>query len=448
MKKMLKKIAFTVLAFSLLGLFSCSNTSSGGSITPNNPAPNNPTSNNEAEGKTLEVWTYNNDLQTIIDKYYKPGHPDITVKLTVVPKDQFSAKLDAALAAGAGTPDLFVLNSDIAKKYIDKGDSQLLDLTEIYNESKSKIVPYIADVGMKDGKVYGLSWQACPGAYFYRRSLAKKYLGSDDPATVQKAFANWDTFLKTARDLKKASGGKCVILSTTGDLFKPFQGARKGPWIQGGKLVVDPAMEDYMEMAKTLKDEGLEGRQERGAEGWFAGFKDELKDEVGRPVEVFGVFLSSCEFLEKLKPNAGNTAGDWGMIAGPNQYFSGGEWIAAYAKTKAPKLAKEFIKYIATDDEFLKKWSKDTGNIVSSKNAVNAIKDTCNETFLNGQNYYAEFAAIVNNIDGKVIQGTDQDIEKFWDGAVWSYVNGEKSKQDAIADFKTNVAQNLGFQSK
>lgn len=397
------------------------------------------------EAKKLVVWSFTDELQTMIDKYYKVDRPDVEVEYSLTPTDQFPNKLDPVLASGNGAPDVFALEDAFVRKYVEQGDKLMLDLTDVYNEVKSKMIPYPAEVGMKDGKVYGLSWQACPGAYFYRRSLAKKYLGSDDPATVQKAFANWDTFLATARDLKKASGGKCVILSTTGDLFKPFQGARKGPWIQGGKLVVDPAMEDYMKMAKTLKDEGLEGRQGQWSEGWFAGFKGELKDEAGKPVEVFGTFLPTWGLHYVLKPNAGNTAGDWGMIAGPAPYRWGGTWVGAYKGTKVPKLAKDFIKYVATDDGFLTKWAKDTGDVVSNNNVINAIKDTYSEPFLNGQNHYAEFAAMANNVDGKLNQGTDQAVEGFWGEAVGSYVNGEKSMDDAIADFKQHVKDELGF---
>lgn len=397
------------------------------------------------EAKKLVVWSFTDELQTMIDKYYKVDRPDVEVDYSLTPTDQFCNKLDPVLASGNGAPDVFALEDAFVRKYIEQGDKLLLDLTDVYNEVKSKMIPYPCEVGMFNGKVYGLSWQAAPGAYFYRRSLAKKYLGSDDPATVQKAFANWDTFLATARDLKKASGGKCVILSTTGDLFKPFQGARKGPWIQGGKLVVDPAMEDYMKMAKTLKDEGLEGRQGQWSEGWFAGFKGELKDEAGKPVEVFGTFLPTWGLHYVLKPNAGNTAGDWGMIAGPAAYRWGGTWVAAYKGTKVPKLAKDFIKYVATDDGFLTKWAKDTGDVVSNNNVINAIKDTYSEPFLNGQNHYAEFAAMANNVDGKLNQGTDQAVEGFWGEAVGSYVNGEKSMEDALADFKQHVKDELGF---
>ncbi len=397
------------------------------------------------EAKKLVVWSFTDELQTMIDKYYKPANPDIEVDYSLTPTDQFCNKLDPVLASGNSAPDVFALENAFVRKYVDQGANLLLDLTDIYNEVKGKCLAYPMEVGMQDGKVYAMSWQACPGAFFYRRSLAKKYIGTDDPATVQKAFANWDTFLATARDMKAKSNGKCVVISTTGDLFMPFKGACKGPWVQGGKLVVDPAMETYMDMCKTLKDEGLEGRQGQWSEGWFAGFKGELKDEAGNPVEVFGTFLPTWGLHYTLKPNAGSTAGDWAMIAGPAPYRWGGTWVGAYKGTKVPNLAKSFIKYVATDDDFLERWAKDTGDMVSNMNVVDKIKDTYSEPFLNGQNHYAEFAEMAKSVNGKTVQGTDQAIEGFFGETVASYINGEKDKAAALADFKDHVSAELGF---
>ena len=38
-------------------------------------------------------------------------------------------------------------------------------------------------------------------------------------------------------------------------------------------------MVEYMQMAKTLKDKGFEGRASQWGEGWFAGMNGTLKDE-------------------------------------------------------------------------------------------------------------------------------------------------------------------------
>lgn len=403
-----------------------------------------------ASGKNankLVVWSFTDELQTMIDNYYKPSHPGVTVEYSLTPTDQFPNKLDPVLASGNGAPDVMALENAFVRKYIDQGDRLLLDITDEYNAVKNKMIAYPAEIGTLNGRVYAVSWQTAPGAVFYRRSLAKKYFGTDDPAAVQAKLANWDAFLATARELKTKSNGACVIVSTTGDLFNPFYGGRKGPWVQGGKLVIDPIMEEYMDVSKILKDESLEGRQAQWAEGWFAGMKGELKDESGNAVEVFSYFLPTWGLHYTLKPNAGDTAGDWGMCAGPAPYRWGGTWVAAYKGTKVPELAKEFLMYVGTDDAFLEAWAKDTGDLVSNNNVVNKIKDTYTEPFLAGQNHYAEFAEMANNVDGKLCQGTDQAIEGFWGEAVSSFLNGERSKADAIADFKKHVAEELSIES-
>lgn len=397
------------------------------------------------EAKKLVVWSFTDELQTMIDNYYKPDHPDVEIEYSLTPTDQFPNKLDPVLAAGTGAPDVFALEDAFVRKYVEQGDSILLDLTDVYNEVKDKMIAYPGEVGSYNGKVYGLSWQAAPGAMFYRRSLATKYLGTDDPAEVQKYVSDWGTFMNTAELLKTKSNGRCVIVSTVGDLFMPFKGARKDPWVVGGRLVVDPAMEDYMEACKVLRDKGYEGRQGQWAEGWFAGMKGDLKDENGNPVEVFSYFLPTWGLHYVLKTNAPATSGDWAMTPGPAPYRWGGTWVAAYKNTKVPELAKDFIKYVATDDNFLERWAKDTGDVVSNNRVVDKIKDTYSEPFLGGQNHYAEFAAMANNVDGKLTQGTDQAIEAIWNDAVSSYVNGEKSKDQAIADFKEQVRVTLGF---
>lgn len=395
----------------------------------------------------LVVWSFTDELQTMIDKYYKPTHPGVEVEYSLTPTDQFPNKLDPVLASGNGAPDVMALENAFVRKYVDQGDRLLLDITDEYNAVKDKMIAYPGEIGTLNGRVYAVSWQAAPGAVFYRRSLAKKYLGTDDPAAVQAKLANWDAFVATARELKDKSNGTCVVVSTTGDLFNPYYGGRKGPWVQDGKLVIDPIMEDYMDMVKLLKEESLEGRQGQWAEGWFAGMKGELKDEGGNAVEVFSYFLPTWGLHYTLKPNAGDTAGDWAMCAGPAPYRWGGTWVAAYKGTKVPELAKDFLMFVGTDDSFLEQWAKDTGDVVSNNNVINKIKDTYSEPFLAGQNHYAEFAEMANNVDGKLCQGTDQAIEGFWGEAVSSFLNGERSKADAIADFKKHVAEELGIQS-
>ncbi|MDR3335619.1 MAG: extracellular solute-binding protein [Treponema sp.] len=425
MKKVLLVLAVAVLAFS-----ACK-------------AKETPAQGAAAGPSKLVVWSFTDEVGGLVNDYYKPAHPEVTVEYSMTPTEQFPSKLDPVLASGQGTPDIFALEDAFVRKYVESG--LLLDLTDIYEANKSKLLAYPAEVGSYEGRVYGMSWQATPGAMFYRRSLAKKYLGTDDPAQVQAYFSSQQKFLETAALLKDKSGGACVVVSSLGDLYRPFASSRKDPWVVNDKLVIDPAMEAYMEICKTLHDRGWEGRVGAWSEGWFAGMQGVLKDEQGKAVEVFSYFLPTWGLHYVLKTNAPDTAGDWAMTPGPYPYRWGGTWIGAWKNTKNAAAAKELIRYLTTDDDFLEAYAKKSGDLVSNMVVVERIKDSYSEPFLGGQNHYAEFAEMAKGVDGKLTQGTDQAVEGLFNEALNAYVNGEKSKEAALADFRAQAASQLSL---
>jgi len=161
----------------------------------------------DADNK-LVVWSFTDELQGMITDYYKPAHPGEEVEYSLTPTDQFPNKLDPVLASGSGAPDVFALENAFVRKYIESG--LLLPLDDVYAEVKDKMADYPMKIGSYNGHVYGMAWQVCPGALFYRRSLAKKYLGTDDPDQVQTYVANLNKFIETAAFLKQKSGGKWI----------------------------------------------------------------------------------------------------------------------------------------------------------------------------------------------------------------------------------------------
>ena len=242
----------------------------------------------------LKVWSYQEDLEAYIDAGnfgYRATHPDVDVTYVSIPTPEFPYKLDEVLKTGNGATDVICLEDSFVRRYVELGC--LLPLDDLYKEVKAKMSDYPMKVGSYDGHVYAMSWQVYPGAMFYRRSLAKKYWGTDDPKEVQKKVASFDTLLKTARELKKKSNGKCRMLSTTEDLFRPDLGARKKPWVVDDKLYIDPVMEKYMDVCKIFYDEDLDYFASQWDELWYAGMNDDVVDDKGKPVEVMCYFLAS-----------------------------------------------------------------------------------------------------------------------------------------------------------
>ena len=88
------------------------------------------------EGKIkLVVWSFTNELQGMIEKYYLPDHPELDINWTIIPTDgdQYLTKVDTLLGSDSGSddaPDLFAIEAGFVKHYIDNDDftADLADL--------------------------------------------------------------------------------------------------------------------------------------------------------------------------------------------------------------------------------------------------------------------------------------------------------------------------------
>jgi len=52
---------------------------------------------------------------------------------------------------------------------------------------------------------------------------------------------------------------------------------------------------------------------------------------------------------------------------------------------------------------------------------------------------------MAKTVDGKLTQGTDQAIEGLFGEAAVAFVNGEKTRDQAIEEFKSQVSAQLGL---
>jgi len=391
----------------------------------------------------IVIWSFTDEVEGLVMNYYAKAFPDVKINYSFTPTDQFENRLDPVLASGRGAPDVFALEAAFVRKYVESG--LLLDLTDVYERNRNNLLAYTAEIGTFEGRVYGMSWQACPGAFFYRRSIARKYFNNDDPAFIQTLVSDFDRFLATAERLRAASNGQAVILSSRGDLFNVFVDGRSQPWIVNNRLVIDPVMITYMEMSKQFHERGYDAKVNQWGDGWFRAMRDEEQDASGRTYEAFGYFLPTWGLHYVLKPNAEATAGDWAMVEGPAAYRWGGTWLGAWKGTKKVDEVKHMIEWLTTDAGFLEEYAMASGDVVSSIPVMNKIAPNFSEPFLGGQNHYQAFAAMAQNVNGRLLQGTDQSINGIFGESVTAYVLGEMTLEEAIADFRAQVQSQLGF---
>ena len=206
---------------------------------------------------------------------------------------------------------------------------------ELTDEEKKDYVPYVLEMGKnKKGHLKAISWQSTPGGFFYRRSYAKKYLGTSDPKKVAQAISSWDKFISLSKKINKESKGSVKIVASSYDLFYPFKAARKKGYVVDNKFYLDPQLIEWMKQFRTLYSQNLTAKGKLWTPAWFNGMKK----------GVLGYFLPTWGLYYVLKPNAPKTSGDWAVTSPTIPFFWGGTWLGVYYKTKHKKEALNFNK--------------------------------------------------------------------------------------------------------
>lgn len=410
---------------------------------------------------TLNIWSFTNELEGMINDYFLPSHPNIKINYTLYPTDggEYTSKVDALLgtdAASAEAPDVFALEAAFVKKYVDSDWTADLSTLGFAEEDLASCIPAMVQIGTNGdtGVHKALAWQSTPGALFYRASLAEKYLGVTTPEEFQAKVADWDTFMETAHELSDASEGAVKMFNSIGDIWNAYQYSRSQPWVVDGKLVIDDVLLDYLDLCKEAESDDLYNRGTAWQESWFEGMKTDI---------TMTYFLPTWGLHYVLKPNCGNydgdndtikadaegTYGDWRMVDGPVGYSWGGTWLGANAAKVAAadeaKLAaiKEFIRFFTLDEDFLYTYAKASGDFVSNNTVVNKIvaEGGLPNPFLGGQDHYSAFSSAANLANGAIMSRYDETMNRLWsDHVTTPYSKGEVDFDTAIATFKSEVA--------
>ncbi|MDN5305213.1 MAG: cellobiose transport system substrate-binding protein [Fusobacteriaceae bacterium] len=386
-----------------------------------------------AKQKVITVWAFSDELKAYA-KDFEAANPDIKVEFTIIPNEEYPTKLRPVLRTGKGAPDIFLGEAAYVRKWVDLGMWE--DLSKTFKKDiaqyKEQSPGYVVKLGEDNkGHIRAVSWQATPGGFFYRRALAKKYFGTDDPAKIEEMISTPEKFIAFGEKLRDASNGKVKLLAGYGEYENIAKARRNQGWVNSNnELVIDPALIEYMDTAKALRDKNITAKTSQWTPAWFAGFSNG---------EIFGYVLPTWGLHYVIKPNAGDTAGDWGVVRGPAPYYWGGTWLGIYKKSKVKKEAWEFIKMLCIDEDYQYQYTKKVGDFMSNTKVDERLANEAGDPFLAGQNHYAFFLREAKFIKGGLETSYDLDINGLWGSAVLNYVNGDMTKDEAIADFKKQV---------
>lgn len=401
-------------------------------------------SKDEEHKRPLNIWVYSEEYRDQLLTSFESDFPAINWRpvFTVVDAADIEAKLAAALESGEGLPDIFMLSPDNLHEFVESDATLDLSARGIRLD-KSSYYAYTIDAATDSrGALKALCWQPDPGLFFYRRSIAKAYLGTDDPAEIQEQLGTWDGYLTVARTLHEQSRGRTYMTAGIDDMLRAYMAADTQGWVSpDGKLSVSTNAAQFLELAEKMADEGLIYNADQWSAAWSAGISD--------PQSIFGYFSSGIGMRSVLKKACGGSVsgegsfGDWAAIKGPQSYNWGGCWFAICSKSKMVSEAETFLRYFTTEDEAICKNCLITGNFSASKTAVEQIKydPQFYESFLSGQNYYALLADSASSISMAGNSEYSSVINSAFADCVKSCAFGSKTRATALSDFSRTVQE-------
>lgn len=387
------------------------------------------------EGKVFRIYAWNEEFKGYFEKYYQV--PDgITVEWVINPSDGgvYQDKLDEALLNQANASDdekidMFLAEADYILKYTDSEYTQ--DITALGVTDFSNTYAYTVQAASdSNGVVKGVSFQCCPSALIYRRSIAEEVLGTSDPAEVQAKLDSWEKFDAVAAE---AAAKGYLMTASEAATFRVFSNNGTAPLVnEAGELVLDDAIKTWQVQAKDYADKGYT----QTCDIW----SDECTAQMfadGKAMCYFGpAWYYNFSMGNAADPEKG-CSGDWAICQGPQAHFWGGTWLLAATGSDNPTMVADVMNAFINDEELCTNLIVNEAQFTNNQ-AVNAKVGNDPEygnAFLGGQNDVAVYLELAKNIkfENKTIydQLLTEGLQQYWR----EYCDGTVTEDEAMANY-------------
>ncbi len=394
------------------------------------------------QGKVFNIYAWNEEFKGFFEAYYKVPE-GVTVNWIINPSDGgvYQDKLDAALqnqknASADDKVDLFLAEADYITKYADSEFTQ--DITKIGYDKANFDTQYAYTLDAASdakGVRKGVSFQCCPSALIYRRSIAKDVLGTDDPEQVQAALSDWSKFEAVAADAK--AKGYYMTASFAED-YRVFSNNCSSAWVDANKtLQFDEQINAWIKQTKLFADNGYTIAT---AGVWDAEKNDQMAAS-GKTMCFFGPawYFNFC--MGPAQDAETGCSGDWAIVEGPQAHFWGGTWLLAPSGTDNEEMLADIMKVFTVDEDVCSKLVSEQGQYPNNTKVVDKFANDASygSAFLGGQNDIAVFAKMTGNIKWENHTIYDQLLNEGLQDQLKGYFTGDLSYDAAMANFYNYV---------
>ena len=377
---------------------------------------------------------------------------------------KYKTDIQNAVDDGSKYPSLIPADNDVAKFFMESDYVMPVTDAGITTDMYANAYKYTVDYATVDGDLMAVTWQATPGCLIYRTDIAEEVLGTSDPAEVQEAVKDWDSFFATA-DLMKEAG--YAMTSGPDEAKYALWDQQTQPWItvsaDGSEtLTLDEAVKNELETAKKLYDGGYVTADDAlmWSNAWNANYRGNVFCYFGCTWSVYWCMNTDIQSEEDYQKaldaetdaakkkemeekraielaNPDSTYGKWHICQGPVAYHWGGTYVCIGADTPNPELCGYLLYELCCDKDVMYEISARTSDFVNNKASMEKISAEGKGTSekLGGQDVVAVWLEAAPKINLSNATYLDADIKGFADEARKAYIAGTYTDADQAVDF-------------
>ena len=427
---MKKAIAILLALLMIFSMAACTS-------KPADSGSSEPAEETQEQGKVFNIYAWNEEFKGFFEKYYNV--PDgVTVNWIINPSDNgvYQQKLDEALLNQENAPadekiDMFLAEADYIGKYVDS--DYTMDISQIGFQNAPTMYDYtIKAASDQNGVCKGVSFQCCPAAVIYRKSIAKDVLGTDVPDEVQAALDSWEKFDAVAAEAK-AKG--YYMTASFAETFRAFSNNCTSPWVDAdNNLQFDDQINAWIEQTEKYVENGYT----LATAGVWDQEKTDQMFKTGKTMCFFGPawYYNFC-MTNAMDPDNG-CVGDWCIIQGPQAYFWGGTWLLAATGSDNTEMLKDIFETFTVNEDVCTKLVENENQYPNNTAVVEKFANDSNygnTAILDGQNDIAAFSKLAGNIKWENHTNYDQILNEGLQNKLQEYFKGSVTKEEAMQNF-------------
>lgn len=299
-------------------------------------------------------------------------------------------KLTTNLATGSGAGDVIVVDVEKIGPFV--GSGGLVNLSENYGADKyeERFAPYAWAQGKgADGDMYGIPVDLGPGVMYYRTDVFEN-AGID----VEEAIKDWDSYIAAGEELKKQN---VQLIASAADVAQAiiFTTVPEGEGLyfdkDGKPVVTSERFVHAFEVAKEIRDKGLDARILAWSNEWYEGFRN----------GTFATQLSGAWLLGHLNNwIAPETSGKWAVEHLPDGIYGswGGSFLSIPTQSEKQDEAWKLIEYMTTKRDIQLKHFETIAAFPANTTTYDDALFQEEMEFLGGQKARLIFADVAKNI--------------------------------------------------